>query len=77
MSRMPGIIFFSCCIRWAAMAFAAPDIQEVSVIAAKRKPATKPHIRIEQHGSICTNKNCKLRKAGCKGFEACPGYKGR
>jgi len=31
----------------------------------------------EQHISICTNKDCKLRKAGCKGFEACPGYKGR
>lgn len=31
----------------------------------------------EQHISICINKDCKLRKAGCKGFEACPGYKGR
>jgi len=27
--------------------------------------------------SICANKDCKLRKRGCKGFEGCPGYKGR
>jgi len=26
---------------------------------------------------ICTNVECKLRKAGCKGFEGCPGYKGK
>lgn len=38
----------------------------------ERKDSSK-----EQHTSICTNKDCKLRKAGCKGFEACPGYKGR
>lgn len=25
---------------------------------------------------VCVNKRCKLRKAGCKGFEACPGYEG-
>lgn len=27
--------------------------------------------------TICTNVECKLRKAGCTGFEGCPGYKGR
>lgn len=28
--------------------------------------------------SVCTNKDCVLKKEkGCKGFEACPGYKGR
>jgi hypothetical protein len=27
--------------------------------------------------TICTNVDCKLRKAGCKGFEGCPGYKGK
>jgi hypothetical protein len=27
--------------------------------------------------TICTNAECKLRKAGCMGFEGCPGYKGR
>ncbi|OGW51448.1 MAG: hypothetical protein A2Y81_07495 [Nitrospirae bacterium RBG_13_43_8] len=29
------------------------------------------------NSTICTNVECKLRKAGCKGFEGCPGYKGR
>ncbi len=24
---------------------------------------------------ICINKECRLRKAGCKGFEGCPGFK--
>ncbi|MGD0281625.1 MAG: DUF3617 family protein [Dissulfurispiraceae bacterium] len=29
MNRLPGIIFiFACCVLWAAMAFAAPDIQD-------------------------------------------------
>ena len=27
--------------------------------------------------NICLNASCKLRKAGCTGFEGCPGYKGR
>ncbi|GER93994.1 hypothetical protein [Dissulfurispira thermophila] len=31
----------------------------------------------QQHVSVCINKDCKLRKVGCTGFEACPGYKGR
>jgi hypothetical protein len=24
--------------------------------------------------NICTNVSCRLRKAGCRGFEGCPGY---
>lgn len=24
---------------------------------------------------VCINKECKLRKAGCKGSQNCPGYK--
>jgi hypothetical protein len=31
----------------------------------------------KSNSTICTNAECKLRKAGCKGFEGCPGYKGR
>jgi len=27
--------------------------------------------------NICTNASCRLRKAGCSGFEGCPGYKGK
>lgn len=25
--------------------------------------------------NICANASCRLRKAGCRGFEGCPGYK--
>jgi len=31
----------------------------------------------KQPASICANIHCKLRKAGCKGYEGCPGYKGK
>jgi hypothetical protein len=31
----------------------------------------------EAYTTICTNMECKLRKTGCKGFESCPGYKGK
>lgn len=24
--------------------------------------------------NICINSSCRLRKAGCRGFEGCPGY---
>ncbi|MEJ2313222.1 MAG: hypothetical protein P8Y85_00240 [Nitrospirota bacterium] len=27
--------------------------------------------------TICANAECKLRRAGCLGYEACPGFKGR
>jgi len=27
--------------------------------------------------SACTNTSCKLRQAGCRGFEGCPGYRGK
>jgi hypothetical protein len=27
--------------------------------------------------NICANASCRLRKAGCRGFEGCPGYKGK
>jgi|GEM_PF-2957067 len=26
---------------------------------------------------ICINLECKLRRAGCYGYEACPGYKSK
>ncbi len=31
----------------------------------------------ERKDNICTNASCRLRKAGCRGFEGCPGYKGK
>ncbi|MBI4683699.1 MAG: hypothetical protein HY755_00690 [Nitrospirae bacterium] len=27
--------------------------------------------------NICTNPSCRLRKAGCRGFEGCPGFMSR
>lgn len=27
--------------------------------------------------NICFNADCRLRKAGCRGFEGCPGFKGK
>jgi hypothetical protein len=52
--------------------------------AVKKKPASKKKavsrkIDLEKNGSvICFNRDCKLRKKkSCKGFEACPGFKGR
>ncbi len=29
----------------------------------------------KDNATICTNKDCKIRKAGCKGSKSCPGYK--
>jgi hypothetical protein len=42
-----------------------------------RKHKGKRKSPIEAFVTICTNVECKLRKKGCKGFEGCPGYKGR
>ncbi len=38
----------------------------------KKREAVK-----EKYITICRNVECKLRKTGCRGFEGCPGYKGR
>jgi hypothetical protein len=27
--------------------------------------------------NICANASCRMRKAGCSGFEGCPGFKSR
>jgi hypothetical protein len=52
--------------------------------AVKRIPVSKKKVvsrRIdpEKDGAvICFNRDCKLRKKkSCKGFEGCPGFKGR
>lgn len=37
----------------------------------------KKGISNDKAKSVCINKECKLRKKGCKGFEGCPGYMGR
>ncbi|MCG6551553.1 MAG: hypothetical protein L7F77_04445 [Candidatus Magnetominusculus sp. LBB02] len=30
---------------------------------------------LKEEKAVCINRDCKLRKGGCKGFEGCPGYK--
>lgn len=42
-----------------------------------KKREEKKALSKKVHITICTNVECRLRKAGCKGFEGCPGYKGR
>jgi 16S rRNA (guanine527-N7)-methyltransferase len=39
-------------------------------------PITPHGIRL-QNTVACVNTECRLRKAGCTGFEGCPGFKGR
>jgi hypothetical protein len=41
------------------------------------KEEMKPHEGQDTMINICTNASCRLRKAGCSGFEGCPGYKGK
>jgi hypothetical protein len=45
----------------------------------RKKPSYKaaPKIVEKRIINICINYSCRLRKAGCKGFEGCPGYMGR
>ncbi len=41
----------------------------------KRKRTMSATTVYDSSKNICINKECKLRKQGCKGFEGCPGYK--
>jgi hypothetical protein len=49
----------------------------------KRKDAPEAARRIGRNAkvvktpekTVCVNRDCKLRKSGCRGNEACPGYK--
>jgi hypothetical protein len=51
----------------------------VKRIPVNKKKAVSRRIDPENNGSvICFNRDCKLRKKKrCKGFEGCPGFKGR
>lgn len=44
---------------------------------SKRKKTVKQKTVKQKKTIICSNADCKLRKQGCSGFEACPGYKER
>jgi len=43
----------------------------------QKKPKDPADQTAEGYANICTNAACRLRKAGCRGFEGCPGYKGK
>jgi hypothetical protein len=38
------------------------------------KRLNKPDVHAGQAVNICGNFLCRMRKAGCRGFEGCPGY---
>jgi hypothetical protein len=40
----------------------------------KSKRLNKPDLHARQQVNICGNFSCRMRKAGCRGFEGCPGY---
>lgn len=44
--------------------------------AAKGDPPSAFRSNSSAH-NVCVNIECRLRKAGCRGFEGCPGYKAR
>jgi len=43
----------------------------------KKRSAEPEKTAVSYRENICTNASCRLRKAGCRGFEGCPGYKGK
>jgi 16S rRNA (guanine527-N7)-methyltransferase len=50
------------------------------IIRRERGPLLKKAstaIHKARSGTVCTNVECRLRRAGCSGFEACPGFRGR
>jgi hypothetical protein len=44
---------------------------------APRRVAKEPGESGVPRRTICSNAECKLRRAACYGHEACPGFKGR
>jgi len=75
-------------IRYDLLALFLPtmNIKRFLVIVHQTKPGTivgkirnveYPCRGILKDAGICVNAECRLRKAGCKGFEGCPGFKAR
>jgi hypothetical protein len=52
------------------------EIKAKIYLKEKRKGDVQPVFKTPEinHRNICTNASCRLRKAGCRGFEGCPGY---
>jgi hypothetical protein len=40
----------------------------------RKRPDEKGKTPAPGKKTICANRECRLRKAGCRGFEGCPGY---
>ncbi len=46
--------------------------------AVRKKPESRKKTSEKGASVVCFNRDCKLRiKKRCKGFEGCPGFKGR
>jgi len=54
-----------------------PNIKSLTDNKIFKKQKEKKKFTKKAYSTICTNVECKLRKAMCRGFEGCPGYKGR
>lgn len=61
-------------------------IKRFIVIIKKKTPGLVPaeehhnyptNISAPKTATICINAECRLRKAGCRGFEGCPGFKAK
>jgi hypothetical protein len=52
------------------------EIRAKNCLNKKREGGVHPVFKTPEinHKNICTNASCRLRKAGCRGFEGCPGY---
>lgn len=63
----------------------ATHIKRFVVLIRKESEDTTPEEIPPQSGgyhpstifTACVNSECRLRRAGCRGFEGCPGFKGR
>ncbi len=51
--------------------------KEASETHAGKRSRPAVHYKDTAAVNICFNTECRLRKAGCHGFEGCPGFKGR
>jgi hypothetical protein len=50
----------------------------VAIRRISKKSASNKNASERQSSTVCFNKECKLRKQkSCRGFEGCPGFKGK
>ncbi len=51
--------------------------QKVNRANKRSLPRYLPEGAMTSRKVICSNMECKLRRAGCYGYEGCPGYKSK